>query len=82
MLGLAVLYFGKSGRSKSMNQLIEKSVRCPYCGETIKVLIDSSDMEQQYVEDCQVCCKPINFKVSESVSGEVEVNVYSEDEAL
>ena len=65
-----------------MNQLTEKSIGCPYCGETIKVLIDSSDMEQQYIEDCQVCCKPINFLVSESISGELTVNAYSEDEAF
>ncbi len=65
-----------------MNQLTEKSIGCPYCGETIKVLIDSTDMDQQYIEDCQVCCKPIIFLVSESMDGEVSVNVYSEDEAF
>ena len=65
-----------------MNQLTEKSIGCPYCGETIKILIDSSDMEQQYIEDCQVCCKPINLLVSESVNGELEVSVYSEDDVF
>ena len=65
-----------------MNQLTEKAINCPYCGERIKVLIDSSDMEQQYIEDCQVCCKPINFVVTESVSGGLNVHVYSEDDAF
>ena len=65
-----------------MKQLTEKSIACPYCGETIKILIDSSDMEQQYIEDCQVCCKPINILVSESVNGELEVSVCSEDDVL
>lgn len=65
-----------------MNQLIEKSVGCPYCGETIEVLIDVADLDQQYIEDCQVCCKPIIFLVSESMSGELMVNVYSEDESF
>ena len=65
-----------------MNQLTEKSIGCPYCGETIRILIDSSDMEQQYIEDCQVCCKPINVLVSENVNGELAVRVYSEDEAF
>jgi hypothetical protein len=68
-------------RLYNLNQLIEKSVGCPYCGETINVLIDSSDIEQQYIEDCQVCCKPINFLVSESMTGELEVKVYSEDDS-
>lgn len=64
-----------------MNQLTETSISCPYCGETIDVLIDPTDVEQQYIEDCQVCCKPIIFLVYESVNGELAVNVYSEDEA-
>jgi len=65
-----------------LNQLTEQLIDCPYCGETIEVLIDSSDAGQQYIEDCQVCCKPINFLVNESVNGEIRVNVYSEDEAF
>lgn len=65
-----------------MNQLTEQLIDCPYCGETIEVLIDSSDAGQQYIEDCQVCCKPINFLVTESVNAEITVNVYSEDEAF
>ena len=65
-----------------MNQLTEKSIGCPYCGETIEILIDSSDLGQQYIEDCQVCCKPIILFVSESINGELVVSVYSEDEAF
>ena len=65
-----------------MNQLTEKSIGCPYCGETITILIDSPDIEQQYIEDCQVCCKPINVLVSESVNGELAVSVYSEDDVF
>lgn len=64
-----------------MNPLTELLIDCPYCGEVIEILIDSSDMGQEYIEDCQVCCKPINFLVSESVNGELNVNVYGEDEA-
>jgi hypothetical protein len=65
-----------------LNQLIEKSIGCPYCGEVIEVLLDSSDLDQQYIEDCQVCCKPINFVVSENFDGELHVNVFSEDEGF
>ncbi|TWX71375.1 CPXCG motif-containing cysteine-rich protein [Colwellia sp. C1TZA3] len=65
-----------------MNELTKQSIGCPYCGETIKVLIDSSDIEQQYIEDCQVCCKPINFLVTSSMSGDISVRVYSEDDAF
>jgi hypothetical protein len=65
-----------------LNQLAKKVIGCPYCGETINVLIDSADVEQQYIEDCQVCCRPINFLISESLDGELDVRVYSEDDAF
>ncbi len=65
-----------------LNQLAEKSIACPYCGETSEVLIDSTDLDQQYIEDCQICCKPIIFLISKDPEGELEVRVYSEDEAI
>ena len=42
----------------------ERDVTCPYCGERITVFVDTSVGTQQYVEDCQVCCRPIEFVVS------------------
>ena len=65
-----------------MDELSEQRVDCPYCGETLNVLIDSSELGQQYIEDCQVCCKPIIFLVTQSINGEFDVNVYSEDDAF
>ena len=32
---------------------------CPYCWQSISVLLDLSVAEQRYVEDCEVCCRPI-----------------------
>ncbi|PVZ66727.1 CPXCG motif-containing cysteine-rich protein [Pelagibaculum spongiae] len=63
-----------------MNSLSERSVDCPYCGEKIDVLIDFEDIGNQYVEDCQVCCKPIVFSVS-ALEDSLEVLVRSEDDA-
>lgn len=34
-------------------------VACPYCGESIELLVDDSAGAQQYIEDCHVCCRPI-----------------------
>ncbi len=42
----------------------EFSISCPYCGEIIDVLIDSSAGDQEYLEDCSVCCHPIIFEIS------------------
>ena len=38
-------------------------VACPYCGETITLLLDLSVEEQSYIEDCSVCCRPIQYSV-------------------
>ena len=55
--------------------LIEHKVHCPYCAESIVVLIDNTIESQQYIEDCQVCCRPILFDVSTSFDGEIDVTV-------
>jgi hypothetical protein len=34
-------------------------ITCPYCWETIEIALDLSVEQQQYVEDCSVCCRPI-----------------------
>ncbi len=47
-----------------MQSLKEETIQCPYCWEMIDILIDCSVEEQQYIEDCQVCCRPINVAVS------------------
>jgi len=62
-----------------MYSLTEKPIDCLYCGETIRVLIEPSDIVQQYIEDCQVCCSPINFSVYDNINGDIDVNVFSED---
>ncbi|AYN69100.1 CPXCG motif-containing cysteine-rich protein [Euzebyella marina] len=47
--------------------MFEHFFQCPYCWEEISMLLDSSVTEQQYVEDCEVCCNPIEiFSVFES----------------
>ena len=47
-----------------MEEQIEKGISCPYCGENITVLIDGSVPQQECIEDCQVCCRPITFRVN------------------
>lgn len=38
---------------------IEHVFSCPYCFEAISMLLDPSVSSQAYVEDCEVCCRPI-----------------------
>jgi len=44
---------------------------CPYCGEDISMLVDPSIYSQQYIEDCEVCCNPIQITYY-AAEGEIE----------
>ncbi|PWQ95493.1 CPXCG motif-containing cysteine-rich protein [Leucothrix pacifica] len=63
-----------------MDLLQEEEISCPYCGEPLDVLIDPQDVGQEYIEDCQVCCRPINFMITEDEMGEMRVTVRADDE--
>lgn len=63
-----------------MQSLEELTVGCPYCGEPIAVLIDPQEAGNEYIEDCQVCCKPILFAVTTDPMGELTVSVRDENE--
>jgi len=61
--------------------LTPRIIQCPYCGERIELVVDASAGEQDYIEDCQVCCRPISVQVWIGADDEVHVNVAGEDEA-
>lgn len=63
-----------------MQLIVTKEVQCPYCGETIEAVIDCSIPQQDYIEDCEVCCRPINFDVTVDEDGEPYVVVSHENE--
>ena len=56
-------------------------IDCPYCGERIEILLDTSAGDQNYIEDCQVCCRPITVHVSIDDEGEAQAWVSGENEA-
>jgi len=80
MLHIAASQVGDSKHMAVMNEVRAQSIQCPYCGETIDVLIDCSISQQSYIEDCQVCCRPIEFNVVVDQEGESFVSVFSENE--
>ena len=63
-----------------MEFLAEQVVSCPYCGEAIEVLIDQQEAGNEYIEDCQVCCKPIIFSIAVYSDGNLSVSVRDENE--
>ena len=40
---------------------IEHFFTCPYCWQEISMVLDLSVAEQNYIEDCEVCCRPIQI---------------------
>lgn len=62
-----------------MQSIETVSTFCPYCGEPIVLLVDCSAGDQQYIEDCQVCCKPISVELNLAGS-EVEVSLKTEND--
>jgi len=55
-------------------------VRCPSCGQGIELAIDASVDAQEYIEDCEVCCKPMAVRVRLGADGELSVEVRGENE--
>ncbi|NNE32199.1 MAG: CPXCG motif-containing cysteine-rich protein [Winogradskyella sp.] len=41
----------------------EHFFQCPYCWEQISMLIDTSQAQQNYIEDCEICCNPIQISL-------------------
>jgi hypothetical protein len=50
-------------------------VTCPYCGETITLLLDLSVEEQSYIEDCSVCCQPMTVSYRAAAGELADVSV-------
>lgn len=63
-----------------MNPQETVAIACPYCGETLEISVDCSVARQDYVEDCQVCCRPIVFDVRIGADGRAAVSVRAENE--
>lgn len=43
--------------------MYEHYFQCPYCWEEISMLLDPSIKQQKYVEDCEICCNPIELTI-------------------
>jgi hypothetical protein len=54
-------------------------IQCPYCRQSIEVLVDRSVPRQEYFEDCEVCCRPMRLVVT-APEGETRVEAFTEDQ--
>jgi uncharacterized Zn finger protein len=47
------------------------AIQCPYCGESYETVVDLSAGSQHYIEDCAVCCRPIEVTLRVGDDGEL-----------
>jgi hypothetical protein len=47
-----------------------QTVQCPYCGQMMGLIIDTSAGSHRLTTDCEVCCRPFDV-IAECVPGEV-----------
>lgn len=65
-----------------MNTTDTANIICPYCGENIVIVVDCSISSQIYIEDCEVCCRPITLEICIIESNEVTVTARQENECV
>ncbi len=63
-----------------MSNIAEVQIQCPYCGEETAVQVEFTDTPSDYVEDCTVCCRPIQFHVARDEDGQPSVTATREQE--
>ena len=63
-----------------MNMVRSILTHCPYFGERITLMADDSVDEQRYIEDCEVCCRPMEVHVTVDADGECRLEAHSENE--
>lgn len=55
-------------------------MQCPYCGESFHSGVDASAGDQDYTEDCAVCCRPISVCVRVQGDSELQVTTRREQD--
>ena len=55
----------------------EHFFQCPYCWDEISMLFDTSVSNQTYIEDCEVCCNPIEIQVQFRNSELINIDINS-----
>ena len=54
-----------------MNMSDTVVIHCPYCGKSYETAVDPSSGSQRYIEDCAICCRPIEIVMRVDDDGEL-----------
>lgn len=61
LYGLEPVYEPSKNASVEAESFV--SIQCPWCGERLDVRVDVTAGEREYVDDCEVCCRPMELAV-------------------
>ena len=72
----------EEGEGDDVERRTEAWITCPYCGEPVGLIVDpGGGSHQEYVEDCEVCCRPWHLTVRWDVGGDAQVEARTEEES-
>ena len=54
-------------------------IHCPYCGEMVDIQVDTSGGSAEFIEDCSVCCRPIEISLRVQANGEIDLTARRDD---
>ena len=58
------------------DKLSEKEITCPYCWEQFSLFIEPSlEAGESYIEDCYICCRPIEIYIVHQSQDTVEIRL-------
>ena len=57
-----MIFLAHCGPGDGILRGMEYFFACPHCWEHISMVLDTSVKDQVYVEDCEVCCHPIEVR--------------------
>jgi hypothetical protein len=57
-----------------MLEIMETLVACPACGEPTAITLDDESGRQTFIQDCDVCCRPMQIRARITDDGELELD--------
>jgi len=60
----------------------EQQVTCPYCNESFTAFIDLSQGNQRTIEDCFVCCRPIELLIETNGTDLTRIEAFTDNETI
>ncbi|BDM64436.1 CPXCG motif-containing cysteine-rich protein [Shewanella sp. NFH-SH190041] len=62
-------------------KLKNTTIACPHCGHHQYIPVDASNGDQDYFEDCRICCNPIHLRLHlDDAQRSIELYIDADDE--